>query len=168
MNVWRLRISSNQPEALSIEYPSHMEQPVKAKVTKKVKPIKKKKVPSTKDVNTSSVPLDSPSMGTRSKKIQPPSPVMSTPSKRRLSLWYACSHVLMPCTVCLLHLVNVNLFVNLDISCMCEPCSSMTWTYRLNVFIHLFEIIMYVCTWSMNLYAFEMVIVMSWANIYEI
>jgi len=64
-----------------------MEQPVKAKVTKKVKPIKKKKLPSTnKDVNTSSVPLDSPSMGTRSKKIQPPSPVMSTPSKRRLSL----------------------------------------------------------------------------------
>jgi hypothetical protein len=45
-----------------------MEQPVKAKVTKKVKPIKEKKVPSTKDVNTSSVPLDSPSMGTRSKK----------------------------------------------------------------------------------------------------
>ena len=34
MNVWRLRISSNQPEALSIEYPSHMEQPVKAKVYK--------------------------------------------------------------------------------------------------------------------------------------
>jgi hypothetical protein len=55
-----------------------MEQPVKAKVTKKVKPIKKK-VPSAKDVNTSSVPLDSPSMGTRSKKkkIQPPSPAMS-------------------------------------------------------------------------------------------
>jgi hypothetical protein len=44
-----------------------MEQPVKSKVTKKVKPIKKKKVPSAKDVNTSSVPLDSPSMGTRSK-----------------------------------------------------------------------------------------------------
>ena len=35
-----------------------MKQPVKAKVTKKVKPIKKKKVPSTKDVNTSSVPLE--------------------------------------------------------------------------------------------------------------
>ena len=68
MNVWRSRSSSNQPEALSIEYPSHMEQPVKAKVTKKVKPIKKKKVPSTKDVNTSSVPLDSPSMGTKAKK----------------------------------------------------------------------------------------------------
>jgi hypothetical protein len=33
-----------------------------------VKPIKKKKVPSTKDVNTSSVPLDSLAMGTRSKK----------------------------------------------------------------------------------------------------
>jgi hypothetical protein len=62
-----------------------MEQLVKAKVTKKVKPIKKKKVPSTKDVNTSSVPLDSPSMDTRSKK-KPPSPAMSTRSKRRLSL----------------------------------------------------------------------------------
>jgi hypothetical protein len=30
---------------------------------------------------------------------------------------------LMPCTVCLLDLVNVNLFMNLDISCMCESCS---------------------------------------------
>jgi uncharacterized protein YfaP (DUF2135 family) len=68
MNVWRSRSGSNQLEALSIEYPWHKEQPVKAKVTKKVKPIKKKKVPSTKDVNTSSVPLDSLAMGTRSKK----------------------------------------------------------------------------------------------------
>jgi hypothetical protein len=33
-----------------------------------VKPTEKKKVPSTKNVNTSSVPLDIPSMGTRSKK----------------------------------------------------------------------------------------------------
>jgi hypothetical protein len=49
--------------------PSHMQQPVKSKVvTKKVKPTEKKKVPSTKNVNTSSVPLDIPSMGTRSKK----------------------------------------------------------------------------------------------------
>jgi hypothetical protein len=88
INFWRSRSGLNQPEALSIEYLSHMEQPVKTKVTKKVKPIKKKKVPSTKDVNTSSVPLDSPSMGTRSKKkkIQPSSPAMSTRSKRRLSL----------------------------------------------------------------------------------
>ena len=34
MNVWRSRSGSNQPEALSIEYPSHMEQHVKAKVYK--------------------------------------------------------------------------------------------------------------------------------------
>lgn len=152
MYVWRSRSGSNQPEALSIEYPSYMEQPAQTKVTKKVKPIKKKKLPSTKNVNTSSVPLDSPSMCTRSKKIQPPNPATSTRSKRRLSLWCACSvcvdlecglgdhlalHVLyvctwrdlayhMPRTVYLLHLVTVNLFVNLDISCMCEPCSSMT------------------------------------------
>jgi len=46
---------------LSIEYPSHIEQPVK--VTKKVKPIKNKKGLGTKDVNTSKMPLDSPSMG---------------------------------------------------------------------------------------------------------
>ena len=32
------------------------------------------------------VPLDSPAMGTRSKKITPASPAMSTRSKRRLSL----------------------------------------------------------------------------------
>jgi hypothetical protein len=32
------------------------------------------------------VPLDSPAMGTRSRKFNPPSPAMSTRSKRRLSL----------------------------------------------------------------------------------
>jgi hypothetical protein len=51
-------------------------------------------------------------MGTRSKKkIQPPSPTMSTPSKRRLSPLICMFSCLMPCTVCLLDLVNVNLFV---------------------------------------------------------
>ena len=35
------------------------------------------------------VPLDSPAMGTRSKKFHPPSPAMSTRSKRRLSLWFS-------------------------------------------------------------------------------
>jgi hypothetical protein len=34
----------------------------------------------------SKVPLDSPAMGTRSKKFNPASPAMSTRSKRRLSL----------------------------------------------------------------------------------
>jgi hypothetical protein len=38
------------------------------KLTKKVKATKKKKGLCTKDVNTSSVPLDSPSMGIRRKK----------------------------------------------------------------------------------------------------
>jgi hypothetical protein len=63
-----------------------MEQPIKLKVTKKKVSTKKKKVPSTKNVNTSTVSLDGPSMGTRSKKMQPPSLAMSTQSKIRLSL----------------------------------------------------------------------------------
>jgi len=85
-NVCRSRSGSNQLEALSIEHPSHIEPPVKAKDNKKVNPTKKKQVLGIKNVRPTNVPLDSPSMGTRSKKIQPPSPAMSTRSKRRLSL----------------------------------------------------------------------------------
>jgi len=86
INICRSRSGSNQPEALSIEHPSHIEPPVKAKDNKKVKPIEKKQGLGSKNVRTTNVPLDSPSMGTRSKKTQPPSPAMSTRSKRRLSL----------------------------------------------------------------------------------
>lgn len=86
VNIYRSRSDSNQSEALSIEYPSHIKQPMKSKGIKKVKPTKKKQGLGTKDVRTSNVPLDSHSMGTRSKKTQPPSPAMNTRSKRRLSL----------------------------------------------------------------------------------
>ena len=55
--------------------------PVKEKAKRKMKqPSKKKK--KTIPVLT----LDSPAMGTRSKKLDPASPAMSTRSKRRLSL----------------------------------------------------------------------------------
>jgi len=86
INVCRSRSGSNQPEALFIEHPSHIEPPVNAKGNKKVKPTKKKQVLGSKNARTTNVPLDGPSMGTRSKKTQPPSPTMSTRSKRRLSL----------------------------------------------------------------------------------
>ncbi|TVU41423.1 hypothetical protein EJB05_14940, partial [Eragrostis curvula] len=73
---------SNQPEPLSIDLPIHMEQHVKGKQRKKAKPTKKKEVP-LKAANNPKVPLDSPSMCTRSKR-GPASPAMSTRSKRRL------------------------------------------------------------------------------------
>jgi hypothetical protein len=47
-------------EALFIEYPSHIEQHVKAKGTKKVKPTKKKQRLVTKNVNASNVHLTTP------------------------------------------------------------------------------------------------------------
>ena len=55
--------------------------------------------------------LESPAMGTRSKKMDPASPAMSTRSKRRLSLWSSCiwlgascdSHVYVN-----LHVLNFN------------------------------------------------------------
>jgi hypothetical protein len=50
------------------KHPSHIEPPVKAKDNKKVNPTKKKQVLGSKNVTTINVPLDSPSMGTRSEK----------------------------------------------------------------------------------------------------
>jgi hypothetical protein len=50
--------------------------------TRSIKKAKTKK----KVAEKISVPLDSPAMGTRSRKFNPPSPAMSTRSKRRLSL----------------------------------------------------------------------------------
>jgi len=81
----RSRSGSNQPEALSIDFPAHIDQPRKAKA-KKVTFKAKKKVLRKEAVNKPKVILDSPAMGTRSKTSQPASPVMSTRSKRRLSL----------------------------------------------------------------------------------
>lgn len=81
----RSRSGSNQPEALSIDFPAHTDQPRKAKA-KKVTFKTKKKVLGKEAVNKPKVILDSPAMGTRSKTSQPASPAMSTRSKRRLSL----------------------------------------------------------------------------------
>jgi len=81
----RSRSGSNQPEALSIDFPAHTDQPRKAKAKKKVTFKTKKKVLGKEAVNKPKV-IDSPAMGTRSKTSQPASPTMSTRSKRRLSL----------------------------------------------------------------------------------
>jgi hypothetical protein len=56
--------------------------PVKENTKKK----KKKKAPARKITIIPMLLLDSPAMGTRSKKLDPASPVLSTRSKRRLSL----------------------------------------------------------------------------------
>jgi hypothetical protein len=53
----------------------------KTNVPVKVRAKKKKK-----EFVVPTVPLDSPAMGTRSKKLNPASPAMSTRSKRRLIL----------------------------------------------------------------------------------
>ena len=72
---------SSQPEPLSIEFADTEDQ---STVNAKAKP----KTPQNAKKKTTipMQPLDSPAMGTRSKKMAPASPAMSTRSKRRLSL----------------------------------------------------------------------------------
>jgi hypothetical protein len=83
-NICRLRSGSNQPEALSIA--SRKDQP--AQVKRKQTPIKKKLgLPKKKAVNIPNMPLDSLSMGTRSKTILPNSPAMSTRSKAQFFIY---------------------------------------------------------------------------------
>jgi hypothetical protein len=76
--VYRSRSDSNQPEPLSIELPQVDDPPVKQKT--------KRKEPTKKQTTIPMAPLDSPAMGTRSKRMDSGSPAMSTRSKRRLSL----------------------------------------------------------------------------------
>ncbi|CAN6217905.1 unnamed protein product, partial [Urochloa humidicola] len=76
----RSRSGSNQPTPLSIELPMPDAPPIKQK------PKKKKKEPSKKHKAIPVTMLDSPAMGTRSKRMDPGSPAMSTRSKRRLSI----------------------------------------------------------------------------------
>jgi hypothetical protein len=79
----RSRTGSNQSEPISIKFPTAgNETNVHVKVTNTSK---NKKCADKSPM----VPLDSPAMGTRSKKWQPSSPAMSTRSKRRLSLWFS-------------------------------------------------------------------------------
>ena len=61
----RSRSGSNQPETTTIE---EVAKKVPKKIAKKVTKKVAKKGQGAKDVSTSLVPLDSPSMGTRSKK----------------------------------------------------------------------------------------------------
>ena len=81
----RSQYGSNQPEPLSIEFPGvEGQSTVKAKAKPKAKA--KAKQNAKKKTTIPMQPLDSPAMGTRSKKMDPASPAMSTRSKRRLSL----------------------------------------------------------------------------------
>ncbi|KAG2640446.1 hypothetical protein PVAP13_2KG098016 [Panicum virgatum] len=78
---------SNQPEALSIEYPvvlSNSGQQTEKAPTKTRG--KKRAAVKEKTEKVKKLKLDSPAMGTRSKTTYPSSPAMSTRSKRRLSL----------------------------------------------------------------------------------
>ena len=79
-NICRSRSESNQPETLSIA--SREDRP--AQVKRKRTPIKKKLgLPKEKAIDIPKVPLDSPSMGTRSKTVLPSSLAMSTRSKKK-------------------------------------------------------------------------------------
>ena len=81
----RSQSGSNQPEHLSLEFPgAEGQSTVKAKAKPKAKA--KAKQNAKKKTTIHMQPLDSPAMGTRSKKMDPASPAMSTRSKRRLSL----------------------------------------------------------------------------------
>ena len=81
----RSQSGSNQPEHLSLEFPgAEGQSTVKAKVKPKAKA--KAKQNAKKKTTIPMHALDSPAMGTRSKKMDSASSAMSTRSKRRLSL----------------------------------------------------------------------------------
>jgi hypothetical protein len=81
----RLGSRSNQPGPLSIQFPRTEDQStINAKAKAKKKPMAKQN--SKKKTTIPMQPLDSPAMGTRSKKMDPARLSMSTRSKRRLSL----------------------------------------------------------------------------------
>ena len=91
-----------------------------AQVKRKRIPIKKLGLPKKKVVDISKVPLNSPSMGTRSKAVLPSSLAMSPRSKRRLSLWFV---------ICLLNLLVVcetNICLNLH---SCVTLFVCDWNY---------------------------------------
>ena len=76
----RSRTGSNQPGPIPIKFPMPGDE---TNVPVKVRGKSKRKEGAH---NIPVAPLDSPAMGTRSKKTNPASPAMSTRSKRRLSL----------------------------------------------------------------------------------
>jgi hypothetical protein len=83
MHFYRSKKGLNQPEP-STEHTSGAaptSKTVKAKAKTKTK---RKNI--AKDIAIKPLILDSPAMGTRSKRCSPASPAMSTRSKRRLSL----------------------------------------------------------------------------------
>ena len=65
----RSRSGSNQPEALSIDFPTHTDQPRKAKAKKKVTFKPKKKVLGKEAVNKPKVIFDSPAMAHEAKLL---------------------------------------------------------------------------------------------------
>ena len=75
--------------------------------------------------------LESPAMGTRSKKMDPASPAMSTRSNRRLSLWSSCMYV----------------SLDLWLSCQCD-CGLGFMCVKLHVYVNF----NYVWTYLLNLW----------------
>jgi hypothetical protein len=80
MNMYRSRSGSNQPEPLSIELPTSKDKP--EAVVKLKNKRRKKEVDKNAAKNLLSQ-LDSPAMGTRSRRLQPTSPALSTRSKKK-------------------------------------------------------------------------------------
>ena len=116
-NICRSRSGSKQSETLSIA--SREDRP--AQVKRKRTPIKKKLgLPKKNVVDIPKVPLDSPSMGTRSKAVLPSTPAISIWSKRRLSLWF------MICLLNLLVICETNVCLNLY---FCETLFMWDWNY---------------------------------------
>jgi hypothetical protein len=83
MNMYKSRSGSNQPEPLSIEFPTST---YKQEVVVKLKGKRRKKEVDKKATKNLLLQLDSPAMGTRSKRLELSSLALSTRSKRRLSL----------------------------------------------------------------------------------
>ena len=115
-NICRSRSGSNQSESLSIA--SREDRP--AQVKRKRTPIKKLGLPKKKAADIPKVPLDSPSMGTRSKAVLPSTPAISIWSKRRLSLWF------MICLLNLLVVCEINVCLNLH---SCVTLFMCGWNY---------------------------------------
>ena len=81
--MYRSRSGSNQPEPLSIELPTSKDKP---EAVVKLKGKRRKKEVDKNAVKNLLSQLDSPATGTKSKRLPPSSPALSTRSKRRLSL----------------------------------------------------------------------------------
>ena len=113
------------------------------------------------------VPLDSPAMGTRSKKFNPASPAMSTRSKRRLSLWFSCHYF--P--------YHVSFW---KLSCLCDVCvdlgslraiCDLLWTlftcYMRHV-VNLGYYVIFMWTWTIVCHFYVNLNVYRWPAMWDV